>query len=145
MKLLRYGSGTAAGAFSSCYAEKAGRIITDLRSRVRHEVAEYEYRLNEQIRVIQSNKRQVSGQTCSLSYMRHWQRKRVKLREKSNEEYLTVRENQGEGKISKVNESEVSLEAALSGTSEIRLEFWKQSLTRRVGVRKNLLRDRLSN
>ncbi len=69
----------------------------------------------------------------------------MKLREKSNEEYLTVRENQGEGKISKVNESEVSLEAALLGTSEIRLEFWKQSLTRRVGVRKNLLRDRLSN
>ena len=38
MKSPEYGSGTAAGAFSSCYAEKAGRIITDLRSRSYREV-----------------------------------------------------------------------------------------------------------
>jgi hypothetical protein len=46
----------------------------------------------------------------------------VKLRGKSNDEYLTVRENQDEEKISKVNESETSVEAALWMASETRLK-----------------------
>jgi len=51
----------------------------------------------------------------------------VELREKPNDHDLTIRESQGEGKVSKVNESEALFEAALGMASETWLEPRKLS------------------